>query len=64
MLNVHLTEASADALARVEEMRRWHVGPTMVRGAAKLPDDLPKARSAPTKRTRTDKKVENEEAGL
>ena len=35
----------------------------MVRGAAGMPDDLPKSKSAQTKRTRTEKMDEDAEAG-
>ena len=39
-----LSEESADSLARVEGMKKWHVGPTMVRGS-KAVGELPKARA-------------------
>lgn len=44
-MEIVLSEASAEALNRVEGMRRWHVGPTMTRGSKNNPDDLPKAMS-------------------
>lgn len=39
-MNITLSPESADTLSRVEGMKTGHVGPTMVRGSQKMPDDL------------------------
>ena len=56
-VQITLTEESGDVLSRVQGMKQWRVGPTMVRGSNKLLDDLPKAETLPPKK-RKQKDVE------
>ena len=44
-VQITLSDASTDVLSRVEGMRKWHVGPTMLRGSQKSLDDLPKVKA-------------------
>eukprot|EP00435_Cladocopium_sp_Y103_P032820 s4175_g8.t1 len=40
-MKIILSDASADALSRVQGMKQWRVGPTMTRGSNKALDELP-----------------------
>jgi hypothetical protein len=42
-MKIVLSNASADALSRVQGMKQWRVGPTMTRGSNKTLDELPVA---------------------
>ena len=48
-VEITLSDASADVLAKVEGLQCWHVGPTMQRGS-NHPDDLPKVKNQSQKK--------------
>ena len=50
---IKLTAASSDALAKVDGMKQWRVGPTMVRGSNRALDELPAAVQPGNKKRKT-----------